>query len=216
MFREATQATAAHEADLYSNLGAEIDALEKTARTWFDNTSHSVKSRRATLTKAAFLANRVAGFIDDEEERAELKVLADNLYYQANELADVQQVLANEEYGTRVSTVNTPAFSDRLADESRLAARRETDWDIFMSVEPRLFVANNPGVDDDEIKIRAFAYIEDALSGHGLGRTAKKNIATLFIDQVSKINNNVNSNNTKTASQVEEEISSEDTATLYF
>jgi primase-polymerase (primpol)-like protein len=186
VFRDAQNLTAANQADLYSKLSGKIDALEDTATSWFDNKTASVKQRRIALVDAAELSERVASFADDPEDSADLKVLAENLRYQANELLDLQQELANEEYSQRVGS--TDLLFSHLMDESRTAARLDTDWDMFMAIEPREFTAAQGTIDPEELKIRALAFMDDATSGHGMSRKAKIELTSEFIARVSDIN----------------------------
>ncbi len=214
MFREAENVTAGHQADLFTQLEKAVDGLEKTATTWYDETSDSVKVRRTALFEASGLAERVSAMLDAEES-ADLHVLSETLRYQANELAEVQQDLSVREYNERVGSTNSvqflAPFTGPLADESHTASRTNTDWDLFMAIEPRQFVAANT-CESNEMRIRAFAFMDDATSGHGLSRSAKQNLAAEFISRVADIRPSVKE--TKTASKVAE-VSFDDSA-LFF
>lgn len=185
MFREATDLRAANSASLYAQLESRVSLLDETAEAYELN-SQAVKSRRIALLDAADLALRVANMSDDEDS-AELRIVADNLRYEANELLDVQQDLANKEYASRLGSANSIKFSDTFMDESKSSARLDTDWNVFMSIEPREFVASH-NVDTEELKIRAASFMDNVTAGHGLSRKAKMNLTAEFISRISSIN----------------------------
>src|SRR5690242_10236241 len=102
MFHHAEQVTAGHQSGVYSELEVSLDRLEKTARSWFDDTSESVKVRRAELTRVARLTDRVISSIDDPTDSADLQVLAESLTHQAKELEYVERAVSNSEYESHI------------------------------------------------------------------------------------------------------------------
>lgn len=181
MFHYADEKAAEFQSTAYSQLENAIDSLEKTANSWFDGGSVSIQNRRNELSRAANLAYRVASSYD-EEDGADIHVLASALVAQEKELQSFQYEIADSEYSTRVGS-NGLRFSEPLADESRTSARLETDWDLFMAIEPREFVASNSDADAEELKTRAFSFMDQVTSGHGLGRSAKVSLTQEFISR---------------------------------
>ena len=85
----------------------------------------------------------------------------------------------------------SPVFSSRgaLADESRTGAVNRTDWDLFLAVEPRQFVAANSfALDDaDDMRDLAFNYIDSCTAGNGLSHQQRKHIAVSFLSNVESV-----------------------------
>jgi hypothetical protein len=186
VFHYAETETAANDSRVYSALESSLDGLEATSRSWFDETSQSVKARRAELTRIARLAHRVISSIDDPTDSADLQVLAENLIHQAKELEYVERAVSNSEYESNIGVTAAVQFTSPLSDESRTASRFDTDWDMFMAVEPREFVAANM-VEPKELQIRAFAFMDQMTSGQGLSRKAKVNLTNEFISLSQQI-----------------------------
>ena len=186
MFQFANEREASRRESSFAVLQVSLDRLEKTAKTWFDGGSDSIQERREALYQAENACYRAASFAEgDEAER--IYVIADNLVEQHSKLASLEREIANEEYEGRLDKV---AFSDRedhFSDESHTAARLTTDWDAYLAIEPRIFVANNRDADKEELQLRAVAFIENATYGHGMSRQAKREIAEDFLTEVSHL-----------------------------
>lgn len=184
MFMEADTRATAYASQVEGELYKRLDYLDKTASTWFDDKSSTVESRRDEINRTFALCRRVASLPTTQEDDAEtLQVIAENLKREAQLLEPVITQLKTSEYRTQVG--DAPIFSSQgLTDESRTGSRMETDWDLFMAIEPKNFVTANRDCSEQETRTRAFNYIADATVGHGLSRKAKIEIAETFLTEV--------------------------------
>lgn len=189
MFDRANQRVAGLVAGMENELADRLERLDNTATSWYDGTPKSAQQRSRELRAASGLCRRVGALYGDEEDQAGLLGLADELDDQSSRLADLHHELQGYEYEDQNGLA--PQFSSQgeLPDESHLAAVNRTDWDLFMSVEPREFVAANDNSleDADEMRDRAFGYIESCTGGHGLTHTSRKKIAAAFLARVEQI-----------------------------
>jgi hypothetical protein len=214
VFKDAEKLAMTHQAELLDQLTIQVDGLEKTATSWFDDSSTSITRRQGQLRATAGMCYRYASSMSDDIDRADMMGFGDELQRQASELDETRIALAHAEYDHEVGT-SSAIFSSPLGDESRLASRRDTDWDLFMSIEPREFVASNESAIDNaqEMKIRAFAFMQEATSGHGFNRTAKQDLTGLFLTKVEEVRSKFA--NKRTAAAQTERTDFEDSA-LYF
>jgi len=189
MFDRANQRVAGLVAGLENELADRLERLDKTATNWYDGSSQSAQQRSRELNAAASACRRLASLYRDEEDQADLHLLAEGLNEQASKLAAVHEELFADEQEAAVGDI--PHFSNPgvLADESRTGAVNRTDWDLFLDVEPRQFVAANAyALDDaDDMRERAFSYIDSCTSGHGLSHQQRKNIAVAFLSNVEEV-----------------------------
>jgi hypothetical protein len=133
------------------------------------------------------MCRRIAHLYRDAEEQAALLGLADELDDQSAKLSTLHQEMTVE---ARYDGYDLPTYREAgLADESHTGAVNRTDWDLFLGVEPRVFVAENADAVDDaeEMRERAFDHVESCTHGHGLTQSIRKRIASLFLANVEMI-----------------------------
>lgn len=184
MFHDANAHAEARAAAVHNELSESFANLEKTASSWFDNTSDSVINRQVELHRVADLCRRAALSFDDESDQAEILGAADSLKAQAGKLQGLVEDLKNEEYESRVGFNGAPVFSSLGISDAPTNSR--VDWDLFLSTEPRFFVADNHTAvrDAEEMRVRAYHAITEKVSGRGLNRQAKQDIAAQFLANV--------------------------------
>ena len=211
MFREAQQQTEKMHTAVYAELETYMEFLNKTASTWFDNDSASVSKRQQALQKAATLCKRLASF--DDENADHLHSMGDDFYTQSSSLMGILAAVQEEEH---IRDYDAPIFSSRdISDESKTGTISTNDWKLFMATEPSLFVESNNFVvgDYEEMRIRAFNYMEDTTSGHGLTRSAKITLTEQFLAHVEAERQN---QNTKSVSKESSASISFPDAALFF
>jgi hypothetical protein len=190
MFNTASNQHEALKDQIQNQLIDKLNHLDKTATNWYDATSKSASTRMQLVNAAAITAREAAANTDDEVNAAELHDLSSDLDRQASQLRQLANELKAEELESNTGDGNlrSPYFSSRgLSDESHITGSvRQTDWDLFLSVEPREFVASNEFVinDAEEIRTRAYNFIATATSGHGLSRKAKIELVETFLSNV--------------------------------
>jgi hypothetical protein len=185
MFTEATNRHTALYNGIQDELWGKLEHLDKTASTWFDQSTASVEQRKSFLYQTAGLALRVAA-LSNEEDSTDLHALAQGLERQAVKLSALAEQTNSDEFENQYGST-TPVFSSKgMADESHTAATYSTDWDVFLAIEPREFVAANRSAlaSDEEMRRRAFVFMENEVSGHGLTRKAKMEITSAFLQNV--------------------------------
>lgn len=186
MFKQAADDASARDTALRNDLNDKLEHLERTATSWFDESPESVKARSSELYAAAGLCRRTAATCTyDDAEHSLLSSIASDLQDQADKLSQLHaEALMDQSRG------DAPVFSSRdLSDDSGLSpVVSATDWDLFLDVEPRQFVADNIDAvsDSGEMEDRAYTFARSAVSGHGLSRKAKIEIVSAFLAEVAE------------------------------
>lgn len=201
MFEKANEFAQRTASNAQDALFDKLAHLDSTATSWFDETSNSVIERQRLLSSLSIDCRTAAASHTDDTEAAEFSELASDFAHQARQLQALVEELEDQAYE---EYHGAPVFSSKsagLSDESKTGATNTTDWDVFVSVEPRYFVAENSMAVDstEEMRQRAYSYIDYETSGHGLSRSAKVEIAQNFLSAVEEERTKVASKARKTA-----------------
>jgi hypothetical protein len=170
---------------MYGELVQRLETLDKTATSWYDHTPESVERRSQETFSLSGMCARYSALVDDDVEKGELMVLASDLKDQGRILADLAAELKVAKQEESITDTELRSHTD-LPDESRTGSVNRTDWNIFLAVEPRYFLADNASAVDDpqEIRVRAYNFARSSVSGNGLSTSQKKRIVGEFLARV--------------------------------
>lgn len=190
-------------AHLEEELAISLEYIHKTADSWFEDTVESVEKRQRVLNRTASLCERLANFDgQDMVSVAEFQETSKSLRAQASELSTVAEEVSNLDYEYEHGGFDDP-YSRFSSFNEGTSSDHRTDWDLFLDIEPRIFVAENKGLvsDSEAMRDKAFGLMTDAVSGQNLSRKAKIETTISFLDRVEEERKRVSRRAPKRASR---------------
>lgn len=186
----------------FPKVSAEVDRVESSAVSWYDGTLASIESRVARL-KSASAAARTLLHVRAEDDDATLYRQAKlqdfvakadrevgDLLRVASEFVDVETQEAIQSLPTyRIAVAGSHRNLGERVASTRVKAEiepilRGSELHEFLHVEPRAFVRENKGLNQNQIRTAAVSYVEQKTASMANQQVLRTHVVDEFVRRV--------------------------------
>lgn len=190
----------------FAKVSAEVDRVESSAASWYDGSLASIESRMARLKSASVAARtllngpahqdidmyhqaKLQSFVGDAEREIS------DLQRVASEFVDVETQEALQSLPTyRVAVAGAHRnLGERVANSRAKTEvtpiKRGSELHEFLHVEPRAFVREHPGLNPNQIRTAAVAYVEQRTASMANQQVLRSHVVDEFVRRVELLTN---------------------------